>query len=197
MARVALFGQVGEFNPDNEKILTYLKRVKLFLETNSVADERMVAVLLMVHVISAKNYALLKGLLAPTSRREKSYDDLTQLLQAHYEPKPVVIAERYHFYQRCQAYGESVTAFVAELRKLAINCQFGEFLDEALRDQLMCSLQSEQTQKRLLAEPELTLAKALQIAQAIEAANNRTKEMKLPGVAPSTDANVLGVDKLC
>ena len=171
--------------------------MKLFLEVNSVADERKVAVLLTVCIIGVKNYALLESLLAPTNPREKSYDDLTQVLKAHYEPKPVVIAERYHFYRRCQASGESVAAFVAKLRKLAINCQFGAFLDEALRDRLVCGLRSEQTQKRLLAEPELTLAKALQIAQAIEAANNRTKEMKLPGVALSTKASVLGVVKSC
>ena len=91
MARLALFGQVGEFNPDNEKISTYLKRAKLFLEANSVADERKVTVLLTV--IGAKNYALLKGLLTPMNPREKSYDDLTQVLKAYYEPKPVVIAE--------------------------------------------------------------------------------------------------------
>ena len=44
MSRLALFGQVGEFNPDNEKISSYmyLERVKMFLEANSVAGERKV-----------------------------------------------------------------------------------------------------------------------------------------------------------
>ena len=76
---------MGEFNPDNEKISTYLERVKLFLEANSVADERKVAVVLTV--IGAKNYALLEGLLAPTTPREKYNDDLTQVLRAHYDLK--------------------------------------------------------------------------------------------------------------
>ena len=195
MASSKLFRQVGEFDPDNEKISTYLERVKLFIEANSVDDEKKVAVLLTI--VGVKNYSLLEGLLAPTNPREKSYDELTQVLKAHYEPKPVVIAERYHFYRRCQASGESIAAFVAELRKLAINCQFGAFLDEALRDRLVCGLRSEQTQKRLLSEPELSLAKALQIAQAIEAANNRTKEIKLPGAVISTEVSVLGVNKVC
>ena len=46
----------------------------------------------------------------------------------------------------------------------------------------MCGLRSEQTQKKLLAEPE-----------AIEAANNRNNEMKLLCVAPSMEASMLGV----
>ena len=61
----------------------------------------------------------------------------------------------------------------------------------------MCGLRNEQIQKRLLAESEMMLTKALQIAQVAEAVNDRTKEMKLPAVAPSTEARVLGVYKLC
>ena len=53
MARLALFGQVGEFNPNKEKIWTYLEIVKLFLETNSADDERKATVLLTI--IGAKN----------------------------------------------------------------------------------------------------------------------------------------------
>ena len=60
------FWLVGEFNQD-EKISTYVNRVKLFVEANSVADEKKVAVLLTI--TGVKNYtcmdALLKGLLAP------------------------------------------------------------------------------------------------------------------------------------
>ena len=93
MASSTLFGQVGEFDPDSEKISTYLERVKLFVEANSVADEKKVAVLLTI--IGVKNYTLLEGLLAPTNPREKSYDELTQMLKAYYEPKLVVIAERF------------------------------------------------------------------------------------------------------
>ena len=93
-------------------------------------------------------------------------------------PQLVVIAERFHFYRRSQGAGESVAAFLADLRKLAINCSFGTFLDEALRDRLVCGLRSEQAQKKLLSEAKLTLAKAVQIAQSMEAADTRAKEMK-------------------
>ena len=139
---------MGEFDPDNEKIRTYLERVKLCQEANSVADKKKVTVLLTI--IGVKNYALLERLLAPTNPREKSYDELTQVLNAHYQPKSVVIAERYHFYRGCQEARETVANFIAELRKLAI--KFGAFLDQALRDRLVCILQSEQTQKRLFCQ---------------------------------------------
>ena len=84
---LSVFGQLGEFNPDSEKISTYLERLKVFMEANSVGEDKKVAVLLTV--IGTKDYALLQGLLAPTNLREKSFDELTQALKTHYEPKLV------------------------------------------------------------------------------------------------------------
>ena len=177
MAGAMLYGQLGEFNPNKEKITTYLDRVVLYMEANnSVAADKKVAVLLTV--IGPKNYALLHGVRAPTNPREKTFEELTPALREHYEPKPVVIAERFHFYRGTQAPGESIAEFLADLRKLAINCDFKAFLDEALRDRLVCGIKSEQTQKKLLTKQDLTLAKALQNAQAMEAAEARAKEMK-------------------
>ena len=97
MARAPSLGQLGEFNPDNEKITTYLDRVVLFMEANAVEDDKKVVVLLTV--IGSKNYALLQGLLAPAKPRDKTFDELKTVLQSHFEPQPVVIAERFHFYR--------------------------------------------------------------------------------------------------
>ena len=184
-----VYGQLGEFNPDSEKISTYLERLTLFMEANGVDTDKKVAVLLTV--IGAKDYALLQGLVAPANPREKSVDELMQALRSHYEPKPVIIAERFRFYKRSQSSGETIAAFVAELRRLAINCNFGNFLDDALRDRLVCRVGSEQTQRRLLSEKDLTLAKAVEIAQAMEAADRQSKEMK------GTFSSVLRVDAPC
>ena len=45
-----------------------------------------------------KSYALLHGFWAATNPCEKSFEELLEVLRVHYEPKPVVIAEQYHFY---------------------------------------------------------------------------------------------------
>ena len=78
---LSVFGQLGEFNAGSEKISTYLERLKVFMEANSVGEDKKVAVLLT------------------TNPREKSSDKLTQALKTHYEPKPVIIAERFRFYK--------------------------------------------------------------------------------------------------
>ena len=91
----------------------------------------------------------------------------------------MVIAERFHFYWRSLAAEESITDFVAELRRLSTHCAFGENqLEEALGDQLVCGLRSEAIQRHLLTVTNLTFAEALQTAQGMDAANNSTQQLK-------------------
>ena len=77
------------------------------------------------------------------------------------------MAERYKFHQRTQKDSEGVTAFAAELRRLASTCNFGEFLAEALRDQLVCGIKNNNTQRKLLSE-DRSFDQAMQMALADE-----------------------------
>ena len=162
------YGRMQEFQPDLESISAYLERVHLFFSANDIRADKQVAVLLSV--IGAKTYTLLRSLVAPALPQDKSFGELQQHLKHHFEPEPLVIAERFRFHRRDQAADESIAEYLAELRRLYTHCQFAAFLDEALRDRVVCGLRSEVTQKRLLAEPNLTLKKALEVAQGIEAA---------------------------
>ena len=42
--------------------------------------------------------------------------------------------------------------FAAQLKKLSAHCEFGTFLDEALRDRFVCGLRKEPIQRKLLGE---------------------------------------------
>ena len=64
------------------------------------------------------------------------------------------------------------------LRRLTTHCQYGAFLEEAIRDQFLWGLHSVPIQKRLLTEMDLTLSKAIQIALGMEAANRSSKAFK-------------------
>ena len=172
----AIIGRVQEFVPETEALSAYLERLQLFFDANNIAEDRKVSVLLTV--IGVKNYALLRSLVAPSLPRDKTFDELVLKLKAHFEPKPLVIAERFHFYRRSQEPDESVLTYIAELRRLTARCEFGAFLDEALRDRFVCGLRSENIQKRLLSEDKLTISKALDIAQAMESADRNAKELK-------------------
>ena len=114
---------------------------------------------------------MLRNLLAPEIQKDKSFDELKELLVSHYSPKPILIAERFKFHCRNQHESQTVAQFVVELKRLALKCEFGTFLEEALRDRLLCGLKSVQIQKKLLAERDLTFKKAFETAQSMELAN--------------------------
>lgn len=68
--------------------------------------------------------------------------------------------------------------YLAALRHLARHCEFEDWLDRLLCDRLVCGLRDETLQRRLLAEPELTLTKAVQMARAAEEAAVKTEELR-------------------
>ena len=143
---------------------------------NGIEESKQVPALLTA--IGGQTYALLRNLLAPAKPNTKTFAQLKEALKQHYDPKPLVIAERFYFHRRCQQAGESIAEYIAELRRLATNCEFGENLEQALRDRLVCGLKHEPTQKRLLTEASLTLAKAIEIAQSTESAERNALQLK-------------------
>ena len=66
------------------------------------------------------------------------------------------------------------------MKKCSEHCAFGTFLEEALRDRFVCGLRSKQTQKRLLAEKELTWKAAVEIALAMEVVDKQANNFRIP-----------------
>ena len=84
----------------------------------------------------------------------------------------------FNFHSRSRQQGESVSAYVAELRKLSEYCQFGDTLSDMLRDRLVCGINDRKLQRRLLSEAALTYDRAFALAQALEAADKSAKELE-------------------
>ena len=145
---------------------------------NKITGDSVVPAILSI--IGGKTYSLLHDSLAPTLPEACSKKKLLDTLNQHYTPKPLIIAEHFKFHQRCQSPEESVTDYLAELRRLTTHCKFGNHLHEALRDRLVCGLRSEATQKRQLTKPDLTLDPALELAQDMEAATQNAKSQSRP-----------------
>lgn len=67
---------------------------------------------------------------------------LTNLRVMHYKifffvPKVNVVAERNKFCQYAQQPGKSTVQYVAALRDLLVNCDFGILMDDMIRDQIV------------------------------------------------------------
>ena len=97
--------------------------------------------------------------------------------------------QRYRFNTHLRKQGESIAAYVAELWRLTEYCNYGD----SLRDRLVCGVNDQRVQCRLLAEADLTLKKAYDIAQAMEAAERSARELQ--GTASESVHRVYGKKK--
>ena len=134
----------------------YVECAQLFFTVNDIPDRKNTHVLLSV--VGGSTYWLLCNLVVPARPKDKSFTEIVEVLKAHFEPKPIVVAEWYRFHRREQAPGESVTEYAVELCRLVSTCAFDEYLDQALRDHLVCSPQSESIQQSLLSKTNLELS---------------------------------------
>ena len=155
-------GRLEEFNSESDSVTEYVEHAGIYFEANKVPTNKKVPVFLSA--VGGKTYMLLRSLLSPTLPQDRSYHNIVDALKKHYEPKPLVIAEQFHFHWWNQTTGESITDYVVELRRLSAHCKFADYLNQALWDRLVCGLRAESIQKRLLAEADLTLKKALELA---------------------------------
>ena len=88
----------------------------LYFSANSVAQDKKVATFLSV--VGPTVYSTLRDLFAPTSPKDKTLRQIFDRLKLHFEPKRTVIIERYHFYKRDQAAGESIADYMKLLSKI-------------------------------------------------------------------------------
>ena len=172
----ALFGGVESFDIINGDFDKYVERMEQYYVANDVEDDKK-KVAIFITVVGKDAYTLLRSLLSPEKPNTKSFAEITKTLSEHFKPKRIIIAERYKFHERKQEIGESVNDFVAAIKKLSLHCEFGYFLNDALRDKLVCGIADIKVRKRLLVERDLTFEKATQIANAIEGAEMESRRM--------------------
>ena len=176
MAATGTLGRIEEFD-DATDWDQYVERLQNFFLANDIDDAaKQRAVFLSV--VGAATYKTLRNLITPEKPADKTFAELVAVLAKHYKPKPSEIMERFKFHSRSRKPGESVAAYVAELRALTEFCNFGASLEEMIRDRLVCGINDPSLQKRLLAEPDLSYAKAVELALNAETATQSVKELR-------------------
>ena len=155
---------IGEFSGKAADWDTYMERMENYFVAHDITDASKKRATLLSEC-GAATYKVIRSIVAPTKPNKVEYPALVKKVHEHFTPKPSVIVERFKFNTRVRKPGESVATFVAQLRQLTEHCEFGDSLEEMLRDRLVCGIADGRMQRALLAEPELTFAKALQIIQ--------------------------------
>ena len=154
---------------------------------------------ILLSVVGPDTYKVLRDLVQPTKPSDKTYAQIKTTLKTHFDPTPSVTLLRFRFNTATQKSGQSEADFVAELRHLSQECQYGDKLEEMLRDRLVCGIRDERIQRRLFAESNLTFHKAFDTATAMDAAHRDTADLKVGGVVQPVNkvTKIRGNQRLC
>ena len=188
-------GKISEFIPSREDWTQYVECLEHFFLTNDIkAADKKQAVLLTE--IGPTAYLRLRNVLSPAKLGDTLYKDLVDAMKQHANPTPSVIVQRFKFNSHAHQAEETVSTYVSELHLIAEHCNFGESLDDMLRDRLVCGKNTEQIQHCLLAESKLTLKRALDIAQSLETVAQNVEALlgtlQQPPVQPTTPSHSIG-----
>lgn len=115
-----------------------------------------------------------------------SYSKIMTVLKEHFEPKALLLAERFRFTRCNQKVYQAVVQYVVELKQCAANCDFGANFDGSLLDWFVSGIRKEACQRRLLSENDLRFAKAFEIAVNMETADRDARQ--LIGIESETGA---------
>lgn len=160
MYAMSTIGRMREFSP-NEDFEIWYEQFEEYIAANGIPEERTVS--LFLTLVGMEGYKLLRNLWAPEKPKSKILEELFILIRRHLSPTPNAITERFKFKKRKQQQDESISTFLASIKQLFLYCEFG---DTSLRDQLVSSLNNKRIQRKLLAETQLMLEKAVQLSLA-------------------------------
>ncbi|KAM7297461.1 uncharacterized protein ISCGN_022612 [Ixodes scapularis] len=120
---------------------------------------------------------------------EETFDDHLKRFQIFVQS---TIAERTKFHRRYQKDGESLADFVIALKKLAMTCDFGEFLDAALRDRFVAGCLDAEIQRPLLEmDGSSKFGDVYKVALARELSTEQSKEVQRQSGPDATDVHRL------
>ena len=177
---MATYGRINEFEESSEEWSQYVDRMGHYFTANEIDDaDKQRAIFLPV--CGSKVYKLICDLLAPAKPDTKSLKDLVELVKNHVQPKPSEIVQRYKFHSCFRSKDQSNSDYVAHLRHLSFDCNFGDTLDAMLRDRFVCGVNDERIERRLLAEKELAFEKALTNAKLMEQATKNVSDLQKEG----------------
>ncbi|XP_058816755.1 uncharacterized protein K02A2.6-like [Topomyia yanbarensis] len=164
---------IDAFDKIKLKWMRWVERLETAFSIFGIADAVMRKNLLLHHM-GPETYDVICDKIAPEVPRDKTYEQIVVTLEGFFNPQPLEISENFRFMCRRQgdknaaSPDESVDEYLVSLRRIAVTCNFGDYLDTALRNQLVFGIKRNDIRSRLLERRILTLQEARDIAVSME-----------------------------
>ena len=198
--RMASQGQIELFDSRKDKWDSWSRRFDQWLSispyaTGDEADNKKRAA--FCTFIDSETFKLLCTLCTPKKPEECTYVELKDKLNKQFRTKKLVLAECYPFYAYKQHKKQSLSEYLAELRRLASTCQWSEgYLADNLRDKFVMGLRNERILQQLLTQDHTkSLNELFQLATTIEAAEQETVKRSEVDLTAEEEPSVSALEK--
>lgn len=127
------------FDKRKSKWMRWVDRLETAFDIYRVTEERDKKNYLL-HYMGTETYDVICDKVAPAAPRDCTFQQIVDTLKDYFSPQPLEIAENYKFNSRRQGDKDAVTAdesvdeYLVALRRLAASCNFGDYLEKALRN---------------------------------------------------------------
>jgi len=199
---VTFLSNFETFNASTETFKQYKERFENYLKMKNAFLDKELCSKILLNCIGSELYALLSSLIAPKLPQELPYEELILILEKHLCPPPNILVEQHRFLSRFQDQNESISNFVASLRKFTSTCEFNcscgkSVSDLFLRAQFIRGLKDAGIREQLLILPDLTFEQAVDKSLAYEASklNNIELSKKHPAAISQEDVNKISKSK--
>lgn len=146
-------------------------------------DEESQKVAILLTLLDEEVYTTLRNLLHPDLPKDKSYKEVGDCLRSHFSKHVNIFRERKLFYEAKQLSNESVTEWIERLKSLVVNCSFGGYLSNVLRDKFVTGITQANLLDRMCEEKESAtfeeLCKTALQKEAIDASKSTASMFKV------------------
>lgn len=166
-------GQIGNFDHAKESVDQYSERLDMFFIANEIDEDKpALRKALFLSEVGVGIYNVLTDLVSPAKPKDKTIEELITALKSHFNPVPLEMSETTKFWRRLQKPDESVAEYSRSLRQMSVHCNFGTFLERALRDRFCTglNLRNSHVMKKFgnMKAVDVTFVKAVQMASTME-----------------------------
>lgn len=160
---MAFIGSTPEFNILKDDWTLYSEILEQFFEINSIEENKKKCAYL-ISVIGQDCYKILKEKCYPEIPKNKSYDELCELLSKHFGKKSSVFLIRRKFFRASQYPRESITMWFHRVKLLSKECHFGGHIESILVDRFITGLTHAPLDDFFKETDEISLDKAFNMA---------------------------------
>lgn len=134
-------GHMAPYSSAEETIEDYLSRFDSFMEVNAVDEKKKMSLLIVYG--GNELFESLKTVCRPFQPRECAYKEKVVLLRKLLSSSMDKSVARKRFFDRVQEPHEGISDFAMAIRDLAGQCDFGDYVDQAMRDRFIYNLRNE------------------------------------------------------